>query len=73
MSRRAAIFTQSDLDRATKAAAKVGYVVRIRPGEITLAPIKPSADNSSVPESDGESRWDAALRQVEDRNDGAGA
>lgn len=73
MSRRAAIFTQSDLDRATKAAAKVGYVVRITPGEITLAPAGDAAENSLVPEVDGESLWDARLRQVKDRNDGARA
>lgn len=64
MARRAAIFTQSDFDRAVKAAAKVGYAVEIRPGAIAIVPNAKASENSSVPASgaDEESNpWDAAL------------
>ena len=61
MARRAAIFTQTDLDRAVKAAAKSGYAVEIRPGGvIRIAPLSQCAENSSF--DDGANPWDAALR-----------
>lgn len=59
MSRRAAIFTQTDVDRAVKAAAKVGYAVEIRPGgTIRIAPNSERAENS--PSSEESDPWDAA-------------
>jgi hypothetical protein len=65
MARRAAAFTQTDMDRAAKAAAKVGYVMEIRPGSIRLVPSRNPAENSPVGDCvDAESEtaaWDAAL------------
>lgn len=62
MARRAAIFTQADLDRTVKAAAKVGYAVEIRPGGvIRIAPNVETAENSSLPDEES-AGWDAALR-----------
>lgn len=62
MSRRAAIFTQTDLDRATKAAAKVGYVVEIRPGGvIRIAPNSDVAENSAVSLDEESAAWDRAI------------
>lgn len=62
MSRRAAIFTQTDLDRTVKAAAKVGYAVEIRPGGIIrIAPNLETADHSSLANEES-AGWDAALR-----------
>lgn len=62
MARRAAIFTQSDLDRAAKAAAKVGYVVELRPGGvIRIAPNSEVAENSAVTLDEESALWDRAI------------
>ncbi len=65
MPRRPATFTQSELTRAVKAAAVVGYAVEIRAGVIALVPGSKTAKNSSVAgSSDGGEEpnpWDAAL------------
>ena len=61
MGRRAAIFTQSDLDRAAKAAARVRYVVEIRPGVVRLVPPAEPGKNSPI-DDDGAAEWDAALQ-----------
>jgi len=61
MARRAALFTQTDLDRAAKAAAKVGYVMEIRPGGvIRIAPNSQRAENSSLAE-DRANPWDVVF------------
>lgn len=62
MARRASIFTQTELDRATKAAAKVGYAVEIRPGGlIRIAPNTEAPENSLVPDEES-AGWDAVLK-----------
>lgn len=59
MARRAAAFTQTDFDRAVKAAAKVGYAVEILAGGmIRIAPHSERAENS--PNSEESDPWDAA-------------
>lgn len=62
MARRAAIITQTDLDRSAKAAAKVGYEVVIGPdGTIRLVPPVRRSENSHL-NDDGANPWDAALQ-----------
>lgn len=62
MSRRAAIFTQTEIDRSVKAAAKVGYAVEIRPGGIMrIAPNRETAENSSLGDEES-AGWDAVLK-----------
>jgi hypothetical protein len=59
MSRRAPI-TQAELNRALKAAAKIGYEVRVEGAIIRFLPIDPSA--VPIPTaSQADSDWDRAL------------
>lgn len=66
MARRAATFTQSDITRAAKAAAIVGYALEVTPGALRLVPSRGSVQNSAINDPDdggGESEWLAALEQ----------
>lgn len=66
MARRAAAFSQADYTRAAKAAAAVGYAVKIGPDAITLVPSSAEAQNSATAESGGEAQgsnpWDAVCQ-----------
>jgi hypothetical protein len=60
LSRRAA-FSQADINRAMKAAAKVGYRVEIEGGVIRLLPAHGATALPSPDSDSGEAAWDKAL------------
>ena len=63
MARRAATFLQSDLDRAAKAAAKVGYAVEIRPGgTVALVPCSDKGKNSGANDAAEVNPWDVVYQ-----------
>lgn len=57
---RRATFSQATMDRAAKAAAKVGYEVRVEGYVIRLLPIDPSAVPTPAADQ-ADSDWDKAL------------